>query len=396
MLRRGLVLDSGHKECRTPSERGQVLILWILALMVILVIGVIVVDVGLWLTERRKAQMAADFAALAAASELKVSAAAAEAKGLDFAARNGFANTPNEVEVDVVTPYNSDPGSVEVTIKQGSPMLFTSIFGVEAFDIGARAVGTLGSGEAGPLDLVIIIDRTTTMFDTPSGSSIRPIDNAKEAATQALTIFDPSLQHVALGVIWADDPANPCNYHDTGDWVPVKLSQGNDYRHPDGSLNSGSTLVQRINCLRVSSGPGTNLGDPVTAAADELLNNSIQSGTPRKAMILLTDGQANEPGGDPCDYANQRADAAKSAGIELFTIGFGVTSLSCNNGTPVIDLLADMATNSNNQFNCATQSGQNSENSDRDHFFCEAKGDDLTPIFQRIAEDLTQGYRLEE
>jgi von Willebrand factor type A domain/Putative Flp pilus-assembly TadE/G-like len=373
-----------------------VLILWILALMVILVIGVIVVDVGLWLTERRKAQMAADFAALAAASELKVSAAAAEAKGLDFAARNGFANTPNEVEVDVVTPYNSDPGSVEVTIKQGSPMLFTSIFGVEAFDIGARAVGTLGSGEAGPLDLVIIIDRTTTMFDTPSGSSIRPIDNAKEAATQALTIFDPSLQHVALGVIWADDPANPCNYHDTGDWVPVKLSQGNDYRHPDGSLNSGSTLVQRINCLRVSSGPGTNLGDPVTAAADELLNNSIQSGTPRKAMILLTDGQANEPGGDPCDYANQRADAAKSAGIELFTIGFGVTSLSCNNGTPVIDLLADMATNSNNQFNCATQSGQNSENSDRDHFFCEAKGDDLTPIFQRIAEDLTQGYRLEE
>jgi hypothetical protein len=114
-------------------------------------------------------------------------------------------------------------------------------------------------------------------------------------------------------------------------------------------------------------------------------------------MILLTDGEANEPGSNPCNYASQQADAAESAGIEIFTIAFGVSSSAlCNNGQRVTDLLADMATNSDDQFNCGTSSGQNSENSDRDHFYCEAKSDDLTPIFQRIAEDLTQGYRLEQ
>jgi hypothetical protein len=369
-----------------------VLILWVLAVTVILVIAAIVVDVGLWLTERRRAQMAADFAALAAASELKNSAAAAETTGQDFAARNGFQNGAGGVVVDVVTPYNSDPGSVEVTIKQDSPMLFTGIFGVGAFDIGARAVGTLGSGEAGPLDLAIILDRTTTMCPSPpcGPTSGTPLGNAKNAATQALTIFDPSLQHVALGVVWASDPASPCDWANPGDWVTVKLS--NDYQNADGTLNTSSTLVQRINCLNVSTGPGTNLGDPVAAAAAELLSGSHS----KKAMILLTDGQANEPGSNPCDYADQQADAAEAVGIEIFTIGFGVSGMSCGNGRPVTDLLAAMATNSNDQFNCGTQAGQNSENSDRDHFFCEAKSDDLTPIFQRIAEDLTQGYRLEQ
>jgi uncharacterized membrane protein len=107
-----------------------VLILWVLAATVILVIGAIVVDVGLWLTERRKAQLAADFAALAAATELKTSDAAAVTKGLDFAARNGF-EAP-DATVTVTPQYSGDPDMVEVTIEQGSPLLFAGIFNVGA------------------------------------------------------------------------------------------------------------------------------------------------------------------------------------------------------------------------------------------------------------------------
>jgi hypothetical protein len=399
MLGRSPARGSGAGTCRRSAQRGQVLILWILAATVIFVIGAIVIDVGLWLTERRKAQMAADFSAMAAMSVIGEPFPVVEAKAREFAERNGFKHTPGEVEVDVNTPYNGDPGMVEVTIKQGSPMLFAGIFDVGAFEIGARAVGTLGSGEAGPLDLVIILDRTTTMWQP---SSDPPVDKAKSAALTALQIFDDEIQHVALGVIWASNPSSPCEYHDTGDWITVPLRRGNDYRNDDGTLNTSSELVQRINCLQISSGPGTNFRDPVASATDELLNNSPRGVGPKKAIIFLTDGEANEPRPRPCQEADEQATLAKSSDIEIYTIGFGIETERCSvdSDAPYANMrvstfLARMATNSDDD-GCSSASERDNENSDRDHFFCEAKSEDLTPIFARIAEDLTQGYRLDE
>ncbi len=55
---------------RQGDERGQALILLVLAMTVVFVIGVIVVDFGLWLTERRGAQKDADLTTLAGAMEL--------------------------------------------------------------------------------------------------------------------------------------------------------------------------------------------------------------------------------------------------------------------------------------------------------------------------------------
>jgi hypothetical protein len=347
-----------------------VLIFWILGATVIFVIVAIVVDVGLWLTERRKAQMAR---------------------------RNGFDDDDPDIEVTVDPDYG--PGEVEVTVKQGSPMLFTGIFDIGSFDIGARGVSGLGSGDAAPLDLVLIVDRTSTMRDD--------LDSVQKAARRALEILDPNIQHVALGVIAASEvyPALPCTNPDPSvEWIPVKLREGNDYRNPDGSLNGSSKLVRSIDCLAVSEGPGTNLAHPVDAAVDELRHGSSQPSA-KKAIVLLTDGQANQPPGTPCLNARQAADSARSAGIEeIFTIGFGVAGMACSDDSnpspyrnaPVTELLADMATDSNDQFDCSSQSGQADENVDGDRFFCEAKGDDLVPVFLQIAEDLTQGYRVKE
>ena len=52
------------------NEKGQALILFVLFMSVVFVIGVIVVDISLWLTERRGAQKDADLATLAGAQEL--------------------------------------------------------------------------------------------------------------------------------------------------------------------------------------------------------------------------------------------------------------------------------------------------------------------------------------
>jgi hypothetical protein len=51
-----------------------------------------------------------------------------------------------------------------------------------------------------------------------------------------------------------------------------------------------------------------------------------------------------------------------------------------------------MATTSDDNYpgNC------DAENLDRDRYYCEASDEDLTPVFERVAEDLTSGYRLDE
>ena len=123
-------------------ERGQVLILFVMGATVIFVIGAIVVDIGLWVSERRNAQAAADLAALAAATQLRDPSdpnAAAIAKGLDFAKRNGYDTADSRIRVDVFPDLGNDTVKVEIEEHGGS--LFAGIFGITNMDVGATAVG---------------------------------------------------------------------------------------------------------------------------------------------------------------------------------------------------------------------------------------------------------------
>jgi hypothetical protein len=86
----------------------------------------------------------------------------------------------------------------------------------------------------------------------------------------------------------------------------------------------------------------------------------------------------------PCAYAAQQADIAKAAGIEVFTIGYGVGSGDrCTDtsgawkGKNALDLLLYEAT-------------------DSDHFFNDPTKGDLRPIFEVIGYQLAGGTRLVE
>lgn len=83
------------------SERGQVLIFIILMMIAVLGIAALAVDGGRVFSERRRAQNAADAAALAAAyaATQNLSAAAVEQQALNSAVINGFANLAEEVEI---------------------------------------------------------------------------------------------------------------------------------------------------------------------------------------------------------------------------------------------------------------------------------------------------------
>jgi|FLYL01.1.fsa_nt_gi Tfp pilus assembly protein PilX len=147
-----------------PGERGQTLILFVLVLTVVLIIGVIVVDFGLWFSERRGAQKDADAAALAGAqaylNDLSDTATAFndavawaamnevpldridDSPTSDCSARNSC--------IDVGTGGCRDAGDnmpwVEARIRHDAANLFTSLFASIANpDVGAVARACVGS-----------------------------------------------------------------------------------------------------------------------------------------------------------------------------------------------------------------------------------------------------------
>ena len=120
---------------RKTRERGQALILFVLAMTVIFAIGAIAVDVGLWLSEKRGAQTDADFPALAGAWELLpfVGNATTAQNAVDEWAGDNDETTNLTVDNVVIDDSCWNQGTddaVYVEVTHDSRTLFTGIFGL--------------------------------------------------------------------------------------------------------------------------------------------------------------------------------------------------------------------------------------------------------------------------
>ena len=146
-----------------------------------------------------------------------------------------------------------------------------------------------------------------------------------------------------------------------------------------------------------TSSTGTNLSTPIKMARQYLAANGRASAI--KAILFMTDGTPNFGAGTASDYtclaANTEATTAKSAGIEMFTFGFGVTGADlCPDTTgvwkskSVTQVLASMA-NSSVDNGC-----NNAENTDGDHYYCQPRSSDLKSVFLSAVTTLTQSTRL--
>ena len=129
------------------SEGGQVLILSVLFMTAIFMLGVFVVDLGLWVSERRVAQTAADMAAMAGAVSLSQgNTSEAVDKAKEWATKNGYTQGTDNATVIVNYPYNSDNTKIEVEVSKPATLLFGSIFSLAGIDVGARAVSSALTG----------------------------------------------------------------------------------------------------------------------------------------------------------------------------------------------------------------------------------------------------------
>lgn len=291
------------EHARYHRERGQALVLGVLALVVLIGFTALSVDVGFFLRHRALVQQAADAAALAGSQALPDDPVAAEQIAREYAEKNGVDPDTLDISFRCTSEYevacNPAEGkwdTIEVSGRLDVPFFFApvlSLTGVEdscwldscpVVESAAACRGLCGGDPTVPVDVVQVLDRTGSM----SGDDMQ---NAKNAAETLLETFNPDLHRVGLGVLGPGlSASNACHSGLPGEWLPVHLSD--DYQNPGGQLNNGSRLVDTIHCLGTSS-VGTDLGDPIRAAVAELQAN----GRPdtKWGIILLTDGAANQP-----------------------------------------------------------------------------------------------------
>ena len=68
---------------------------------------------------------------------------------------------------------------------------------------------------------------------------------------------------------------------------------------------------------------GTNIGDALRVAREELSSERARVGTAQRAIVMMTDGKPEGGSDDPVGYAYSEAELARDAGIAIYTVGLG-------------------------------------------------------------------------
>lgn len=450
LLRAGATPPADPRE----GERGQILVLFTLMIVVILGFAALVIDLGMLRNQNQNLWNALDAGALAGAMNLPDSSTAANATALQYADTNYPGDLPNsrlnvtfycligdrnnDGQPDMSDiPMTCNPGTVPASAwrcargictapcvpSEGDVCNTLALTGSSTVQFGfGNAVG-VGSGDTqtvtsaackGPcgsqpvalVDVALVVDRTSSMSGVDT-------ENARSAADSVRKLYNPAAQWLSFGVLGPSQTSGSCTTAPAGSigtamqptdlrrWMPVGLTGAGASFGTDYSAST-SPMARAIACFTNSS-TGTDLSDPITMAAYELMNRG-RTGV-SKGIILMSDGQPNASTvytSDYCSQANAAAAAAKAQGIEVFTVGFGLdgsNDIACPDtggtfkGKKATGLLASMATSSAADGVCG-----GSENTDDDHYFCVPKtagaSADLTNVFKSAASSLAKGTKL--
>ena len=438
------------------GERGQVIILFTLFIVMILGFAAMVVDIGVLRNASQNLWNSLDSGALAGAAYLPADGTSAQTVGMTYADANYPGGLPasrvnlsfrcllgdrnNDGLPDMTDiPTTCDPGPTSPSawkcargictapcdpaegdlcntlVLAGSvnvPFRFGGAVGVNSGDtnvvVSAACKGPCGSLPVTPVDVAVVVDRTSSMSGVDT-------TNARTAADSLRGIYNPAAQWLAFGMLGpsivggscSTTPASPIGTAnlptDLRRWMPVGLS-GSGAAFASDYTAATSPFGKAVACYTNSS-TGTDLYDPIPMAQYELLNKG-RAGV-HKGIILMTDGQPNATTSATSNYclqANTAATTAKAAGIEIFTVGFGLdgtNDIACPDtsgawkGKMASQLVASMATTSAADNGCP-----GTENDDGDHYFCVPKtagaSANLTNVFKTAASSLAQGTKLVE
>jgi hypothetical protein len=389
---------------RSRDERGQVIVLVVVALVGILGMCALVIDVGYLYWNQRHLQASADAAALAGAMELPdpaTSVSVAKAFGTGSTAKNGDSRLSKVSETISTKCLTSVPGcdpvnAVVVDENATVDTFFMQIFGVDFAHVHVRATACSPCGVK-PLDIMLVLDRTGSMCQDSAGRpdpACTDLNNARNGMKTFLGFLDPKVDWVGLSVLPpAASMAAKCstpssaNYNlPTAPYLLVPLSK--DYKLSSGALNTSSNLVSTINC--VQGGGTTSYSNAIEAAQKELDANGRKD--VQDVIVFLSDGAANTGPSyysasspyrtQPCHQGVTSSGYSKAKGAIVYSIGYalGDDTGGCRSYTGAVESPAISVTLALQ--NIATTPA---------NFYNQPTPGELNTIYTDIAKDIGRG-----
>lgn len=147
---------TGHRGTGAERERGQILVLFALGLVVIIGMVGLVLDGGDTFAQRRKEQNAADLAALAGANAylntngtVAARTSAAQSAAAAAAGRNGYTNGVNGAVVPTATVTLGQTGAwVTINVTAPHANTFARVLGANSWNVSVTATAETGSVSA--------------------------------------------------------------------------------------------------------------------------------------------------------------------------------------------------------------------------------------------------------
>ena len=191
---------------RRRRESGQVVVLVVLMIAVLCGLAGIAVDEGVFQTDRRKMQAAADSAAIAGDEEiLSGNSDSIVTAALTDAGKNGFTDGSDHVTVAVNNPpqsgsYSGDNNAVEVIVSAQRPTYFLNALGMSTINVSTRAVAHLGNAPYCIQTLNSTAFNSLSLFGVALLQTCGIVDNS--TSDHAFGIFGVALWHASsIGIV---------------------------------------------------------------------------------------------------------------------------------------------------------------------------------------------------
>jgi hypothetical protein len=267
------------------AKRGQVIVLVALSVTVLLGFLGLATDVGVLWATKRKAQTAADAAAVAGANAtLGSDSAAYSTAATDVAALNGFTNGANGTTITVSQPDPSGYPSgtyVQVNITKSMSTYFLGVLGYRTIPI---TVSALAGNTSGPNTLIALNGSGSGV--TVSGSSVNVACGvmSNSSSSSGLTVTNGgSLTATTVGVVGGTSGTVPANtktncapvQNPFSSWTPPTPASCSRHSTTDSGTNTITTTCT-VPSNHVYSGGGSNCGQCIQST----YNSHTHSYTP--------------------------------------------------------------------------------------------------------------------
>jgi Flp pilus assembly protein TadG len=333
------------------------------------------VDLGRAMVAKRSLDAETQAAAMAGANALTTATAANAASAVSAAITSW--NTANPVSgvtmtgtpsptlrcvtstANLPTCSGTSPNAVALTQTGTVPTFFLKAIGRSSITLTSTATAAKAGGTPQPLSVMFVLDATGSMNSTDAGCSVPNVTHPTRFqcalySIQSVIKTMPLVDKVGLMIFPGmgsqySPTAHPCTtqpasvpYLSANIKYQIGTTLDNTYNNGAGALNNSSPLVQAVGngtaltgCVTAKGGEGSYAAEVIAKAQAALPTSGTQN-----VIIFLSDGDygasasqlSNQTSkvNQQCDQAVNAAQAATTAGTQVYAVAYGAPSTGCS------------------------------------------------------------------